>query len=126
VSSSEIRDRLCKLVRLLSSDVEGERLGAVAGIDRTLKSAGVTFHDLADTVADRIVEVVRIKEVPVDRTNIESWIEAANRMLATNELQDHERKFVGDMRTKFRLRKGFEPTEKQSNWFVFLHNRIIG
>jgi hypothetical protein len=123
---SEVRDRLCKLVRLLSSDIEGERLGAVAGIDRTLKNAGMTFHDLADTIADRIVEVVRIREVPVDRTNVESWIDAANQMLATNELQDYERKFVGDMKTKFTLRRNFEPTEKQANWFVFLHNRIIG
>jgi hypothetical protein len=93
--SSEFRDRLCKLVRLLSSNIDGERLGAVAGLDRTLKNAGLSFHDLADTIADQIIEVVKVKEVQVDRTCQESWIEAANAMLKGKGLVDYERKFVG-------------------------------
>jgi hypothetical protein len=122
----EFRDRICKLVRLLSSDIDGERLAAVAGMDRTLKNAGMTFHDLADTVADRIVEVVKVKEVSVDRAAAESWINAANEMLSGTRLQGHERKFVADMRNKFTLRPTFEPSEKQAKWFLYLHSRVIG
>jgi hypothetical protein len=40
-----VRERLGKLVPLLSSNQDGERVGAVAAIDRVLKSAGLDWHD---------------------------------------------------------------------------------
>jgi hypothetical protein len=40
-----VREKLGKLVPLLSSDQDGERVGAVAAIERVLKSAGLDWHD---------------------------------------------------------------------------------
>jgi hypothetical protein len=102
--NGDIRDRLVKLVRLLSSDKEGERLAAVAGIERALRSAGLSFHDLADTIANRIVQVVKKVEVQVDRTAADSWVDAADEMLGTQGLTDYERNFVRDIKNKFKLR----------------------
>ena len=42
--------RLARLVRLLATDRDGERLAAVAALGRTLKAAGHDWHDLADAV----------------------------------------------------------------------------
>jgi hypothetical protein len=42
-----VRDKLAKLLPLLSSDREGERVGTVAAIDRVLKSAKLDWYDLA-------------------------------------------------------------------------------
>ena len=45
--SSEVRDKLGKLLPLLSSDHNGERVGAVAAIQRVLKNNDRDWHDLA-------------------------------------------------------------------------------
>jgi hypothetical protein len=45
--SPVVRDKLAKLVPLLASDKDGERIGAVAAIDRVLKNSGCDWHDLA-------------------------------------------------------------------------------
>ena len=45
--SPAVRDKLAKLLPLLSSDRDGERVGAVAAIDRVLKSEKLDWHDLA-------------------------------------------------------------------------------
>src|SRR5688572_3970247 len=42
--------RLGQLIRLLSSDKDGEVVAAVRAIDRTLKAAGADIHALADLV----------------------------------------------------------------------------
>ena len=44
-------NKLKKLVTLLSTDQDGEQLGAVAAIQRVLAVAGLGFGDLADAVA---------------------------------------------------------------------------
>ena len=40
-----VREKLGKLVPLLSSNRDGERVGAVAAIERVLKGAGLDWHD---------------------------------------------------------------------------------
>ena len=45
-----VRDKLGKLLPLLSSDHNGERVGAVAAIERVLKSAGLDWHDLTGVI----------------------------------------------------------------------------
>jgi hypothetical protein len=40
-----VREKLGKLVPMLSSNQDGERVGAVAAIERVLKSAGLDWHD---------------------------------------------------------------------------------
>ena len=44
---SAVRDKLGKLLPMLSSDHDGERVGAVAAIERVLKSNNCDWHDLA-------------------------------------------------------------------------------
>jgi hypothetical protein len=41
----EVREKLGKVLPLLSSNHEGERIGAVAAIERILKAAGFDWHD---------------------------------------------------------------------------------
>jgi hypothetical protein len=48
---SAVRDKLGKLLPMLSSDHDGERVGAVAAIERTLRSSGCDWHDLAASIA---------------------------------------------------------------------------
>jgi hypothetical protein len=48
---SVVRDKLAKLLPLLSSDRDGERVGTVAAIDRVLKSKNLDWHDLAAQIA---------------------------------------------------------------------------
>jgi hypothetical protein len=44
------RDRLEKLVRMLSSDKDGEVLAATAAIRRVLATEGLDIHNLADAL----------------------------------------------------------------------------
>lgn len=57
----DIRDRLQKLVRLLSSDKEGEVLAAVSAMDRILEAAGLDFHTFADFLTDPEFDQARVK-----------------------------------------------------------------
>ena len=54
--SPAVRDKLAKLLPLLSSDRDGERVGAVAAIDRVLKSAQLDWYDLAAQITAKPVE----------------------------------------------------------------------
>ena len=45
-----VRERLAKLLLMLSSPHDGERIGAVAAIERLLKSAGLDWHDLTRSI----------------------------------------------------------------------------
>jgi hypothetical protein len=47
---SEVRDRTSKLLPMLSSDHKGERVGAVAAIERVLRGANLDWHDLAGLI----------------------------------------------------------------------------
>jgi hypothetical protein len=113
------KEQLARLIRLLSSPVDGERLGAVCGIERILRSAGLSFHELAAAVL--------ASSLNVDESvgNARSWIDAGNKLLGT-DLRDHERKFVRDMISRFESQPhGFKPTEKQTAWFVSLWKREL-
>ena len=45
-----VRDKLGKLLPMLSSDRDGERVGAVAAIDRVLRNANLDWHDLSASI----------------------------------------------------------------------------
>jgi hypothetical protein len=105
------------LVRLLSTPVEGERLGAVYGIERILLAAGLSFHDLAKAIHNSPLVVD-----PAGR-DANSWIEAGHKILKAGGLNEREEKFVADMIKRFSDKAWFEPTEKQVNWFVSLYKR---
>ncbi len=48
--AEQIRPKLSKLIPRLSSDSDGEVVATVRAIDRTLKAAGLSFHDLTAAV----------------------------------------------------------------------------
>jgi hypothetical protein len=54
-----LRQKLAKLIRMLSSDVDGEALAAARAIVRDLKKVGLDIHDLADFVVDPAREAYR-------------------------------------------------------------------
>jgi hypothetical protein len=54
--SSVVRGKLAKLLPMLSSDRDGERIGAVAAIGRVLKSEKLDWHDLAAHVKAKPVQ----------------------------------------------------------------------
>jgi hypothetical protein len=47
----EVRAKLAKLVPLFASDLEGERVGALAAIERVLKASGLDWHDFTGAFA---------------------------------------------------------------------------
>lgn len=128
----EGKDKLMKLIRLLSSDKDGEVLAAVRGIERILKSEGKSFHELADVLAGKIVEVTKVVErVRVERVEVtvevehscEEWIWAADQLIATEKLAGHELNFVRDMGMRFKLHPNYVPSPRQIKWMVDLLNR---
>jgi hypothetical protein len=56
--SKDPMDLLANLVRLLASDNEGERLGAVAAMERILRRFDLTFNDVAETMAAGLWEFI--------------------------------------------------------------------
>jgi hypothetical protein len=113
------KERLCNLIRLLSSPVEGEKLAAVYGIERILTAAGLTFHDLAMTV--------QLSPLLIDGAGQAalSWVDAGYKLLKAGSLTEHEKKFVTDMIERFASNSNFKPSEKQVNWFVVLYKRCV-
>jgi hypothetical protein len=128
------RDRLMKLIRLLSSDKDGEALAAVRAIEKTLKASGKSFHDLADTLAGKFVEVIRVVEkvvvkerrveVVVDHS-CESWIKATDKLLESGKLVAREIEFVRDMQMRFRFTPNYEASPKQSAWLAAIYKRVF-
>jgi hypothetical protein len=76
----------------------------------------------------RVVEVERVVErviVEDAQVNTDSWIKAADELLAVGGLQEYERAFVEDMKQRLEFNPNFDPSEKQTNWFVMLYRRHV-
>ena len=139
-----ITGKLGKLVRLLGSDRPGEVIAAVAAIKRTLESASLDIHALADgieecngkkfTEADAIEIYQRGVEdghraaeqngaLNFSTVGEPSWNEIARECAAhAARLQPRECSFVDDM---VRLTvHGGEPTEKQAKWLRSIWARV--
>jgi hypothetical protein len=54
-----------------------------------------------------------------------SWIAGADELLAAPGLQEHERKFVEDLKKRLVKREDFEPSPKQTNWFRKLYLKHV-
>lgn len=116
-----IADKLGKLLRLLSSDRDGEVVAAARGIERTLKNAGLDIHALAAAVeGDGARRDAGHSSGSGDRL---SWHAIACECAAKpNRLRDQkERDFVADM-VRWTVRGG-EPTEKQAKWLRSIYVR---
>ena len=106
-----IARRVAAQIRMFSSDIDPEVLGAVRGIGRTLRSHAMDFHDFA-AVIERTAEN---KPPPVRRDGLPprwstmpsheqiAWLDALDR--ASNDLSPRERAFLdslADMMARWR------------------------
>jgi len=102
--------RLAQLVRLLASDKDGERLAAVAAIDRALKTDGLDFHDLAAAVERGWLGLQRPKS---DGAELKPWQAVAQACLfrGGGRLTATEMDFCRSM-----VMWPGEPSDRQQRW----------
>jgi len=136
-----IADKLGKLIRLLSSDKDGEVLAAARAIGRTLDGEKLTIHDLAEGLASGgakftepdAEEIYRHgkadgrREADHDGRSRSigepTWNEIARECeAASGRLSEREREFVSDM-VRGTVRDG-KPTKKQANWLRAIYARV--
>ena len=129
-------EKLEKLVRLLSSDKEGEVVAAAHAIKRTLANAGSDIHELADRIrGGKLSENRRCAKSTTPATRpgrtrarrrrasaIPPPVRPGSRWRNTApSTTTAEREFIDDM-TRWCMRR--EPTEKQGKWLHLLYVRI--
>jgi hypothetical protein len=115
------RDKLGKLLRMLSSDKDGEVLAATAAIKRTLAAEGTDIHTLADALCKPAAPHATRPEsrAPEDDPD---WHAIACECQAHNgRFTERERGFVEDM-VAWTARA--TPTEKQQAWLLSIHGRV--
>ena len=109
-------NKLAKLVRLLSSDKDGEVLAAASAIKRTLAAEGSDIHALADTLC---------RPEPQHRPRYEDdndWHRISCECQVHSErFSPREQDFVADMVRWSAFRA---PTEKQQAWLLSIHGRV--
>lgn len=114
------KDRLAKLLRMLSSNHDGEVLAAVRALDRALKAAGKSFNDLAETLSGKVVFVEAPKELSLSR----HYREACKWLLDQEGLTEKETIFIKDMERRFKFDIDFKPSPKQAAWFTLIVKRL--
>jgi hypothetical protein len=109
--------KIAKLIPLLASDHDGEVVATARAIDRTLKSAGLDLHDLAQAMAAPKTPTVYVSHAapqpaqrPTSLRDIAFWL----RTHVGSRMNHKEQKFVADMAA--RLSAGCRASKKQENW----------
>jgi len=112
-----IADRLGKLVRMLTSDHDGEVVAAARSINRALKSAGLDIHVLA------VIELGGMNNAKPDGP---IWHSVACECAAHPERlrSEKERAFIANMVIWTKL--GGDPTERQAKWLRSIYVRVRG
>jgi hypothetical protein len=140
-SLAPVADKLGKLLRLLSSDRNGEVISAARAIVRTLGGVGLDIHALAENLV--IKKFSEADPLEIYRRGVEdgkraaesenvgfrsvdkpTWHEIAGECAAHDECLrgERERQFVRDM-VRWTVRGG-EPTEKQAHWLRAIYARV--
>ncbi|PWR18793.1 hypothetical protein [Zavarzinia compransoris] len=109
-----IAPKLSKLITRLATDHDGEVLATVAAIRRTLESAGLDLHALAEALGDPKTEA---KE-PATWCELATWC----RNQGQTGLSLKEFVFVSDMADRLIL--DAEPTEKQAAWLRAIYAKL--
>jgi hypothetical protein len=121
-----VQDRLGKLLRMLSSDKDGEVLAATAAIKRTLATEGLDIHSLADALCQPAPRA----EAKAQRASNTDWTgdEDADWHSVACECEAHgaflnlrEQKFVSDMVAWTRHAR---PSERQRAWLLIILNKV--
>lgn len=112
--------KVAKLIRLLASDRDGEVLGAVAALRRTLDSTGHDLHSLAEIVSPPLLpNPPRIRSW---RSGESDWQAMARWCHARHgHLSLKDRDFVKSM-----LYRRGTPTPGQQSWLVDLYLKCGG
>jgi hypothetical protein len=116
-----IAPKLSKLIPMLATDHDGEVVATVRAISRTLKGAGLDFHNLVEALCERqpahtSAPAASPEPAPSSLLDIANWCRAH----AIGRLNLVERKFVCDMVE--RLSKGRRISQKQENWLRNIYN----
>jgi hypothetical protein len=143
-----ITAKLCKMIRMLASDCDGDVIAAARAIKRTLRSEGLDIHELAKGIEEpnggtlTEAEMRKLYDAGYDAglraaeekhhgaadfANVDgtpSWHEIALWCQQRNErLREKEREFVSDMASRAVWR---DPTEKQGKWLKSIFYRLGG
>lgn len=107
--------RLAKLIPMLGTDRDGELVGTVHAIRRTLKSAGCDLHDLAEVVERAALPVVveQPRQEGSPAPELKPWQVLAMHCIraGAGRLKPVEADFLRDM-----IHWPGEPSEKQARW----------
>jgi hypothetical protein len=124
-----VRDKLAKLVPLLATDKDGERVGTVAAIDRVLKNSGCDWHDLAAQItAGPVQEQPRPQSGPqghvadeMDSDDLIDLVEAIRDSGA--EFNDRSEGFLNSLLGRANRYDAVFLSPKQRNWLASLAAR---
>ena len=116
--------KLAKMIRMLSADNDGQVLAAARAIDRTLKSAGLDWHDLAAAFMPEDPKPKRVApdwESPRYTTAPSRWrsLSSGERIMAfdviftLDTLSEWERAFARSIYPRLRARPETSLTAKQ-------------
>src|SRR5262245_7535972 len=113
-----IAPTLAKLIRLLSSDREGEVVASVHAMRRVLASVGLSLHDLADAI-ELPARGICNADTPSD--DDPDWrVMAKTCAQCPHLLSEREISFVTTM-TRWRGK----PSRKQAEWLEAIYDRIM-
>jgi hypothetical protein len=126
------QDRLGKLLRMLSSDKDGEVLAATAAIKRTLATEGLDIHSLADALCQPAPRAeAKAQRAPHDTpewrddwrgADTTDWHSVACECAAHGAtLNLREQKFVSDM---VAWTWHARPSERQRAWLLIILNKV--
>jgi len=141
MSIEPVAEKLEKLLKMLSSERDGEVVAAVQAIMRTLKGAGADIHELAACVKgggklsekdmQRIYDAAyqdgrraAERDKPTEFHDVETnWHEMAINCRDQDDgrLSQREREFVDDM-VRWTVHR--RPSEKQGKWLHLLYVRL--
>jgi hypothetical protein len=139
--NAEQTERIKKLVRMLSSEREGEVVAAAHALVRTLRANGSDIHTLADSIGSGKLSEADMQRLygagyddgkraaerqqPARFYSVDepTWHEIAVECAEHRRLRgDREQEFVADMVR--RTVHGGIPTEKQAKWLRDIYARI--
>jgi len=114
MSLEAVAPKLTKLLPLLGTNHDGEALAAVRAIERTLKSAGLDFHDLASSLE----AIAALSRDPQTWEEVAIWCRDNDH----GRLAPREREFITSVAAH--LVCGRQPTEAQEAWLRAIYVRM--
>jgi hypothetical protein len=147
LAPAPIAGKLKPLIRLLSSDQDGEVLNAARALNRLLKANGSDIHAIADGIGQANGKLTEAEMRKLYDAGFEAGVRAVEDKQHGDEdfhntdgtpswhaiavwcqrqddrLRDNEREFINSVaaRTVYR-----EPTEKQAKWLKSIFHRLGG